>query len=333
MEALILSGGRGTRLRPLTLYQPKPLLPILNLPFLSYPCALLRGCGVRDVTICTADDLAPYRGFFAQEKKRGSSVRGSRETKELGTAGALKNAEKFLKSDLFFVFNGDVLTDIPLADMIEFHKYSGSAITIALVPVANPQAYGLILTDPNGRVDKFIEKPQHLEPSWGPPYYINAGIYLFNRTVLDLIPKGQKYSSERELFPGALEADVPMYGFKSASTYWIDIGTPEKYLEANLDVQHGKFKADLKGKTDRGGSVKVHKSAQVGDGVILGNGCKIEEGAVLENAVLLDKVRVGAGAQIQNCIIGAGASIGANASVKNARVIGNFSKITDHSIL
>ncbi len=333
MEALILTGGKGTRLRPLTLYSPKPLLPIMNVPFLSYPSALLRKAGVRDLVLCTADSLSPYQNFVRAEARRGTKVYCSRETRALGTAGAIKNAEKFIRSENFFVLNGDVLTDINLSKMMAFHAKRNSLMTIALVPVPDPTAYGLIQLDSAGKIKNFIEKPKRLKKSWKPPYYINAGIYLFNRKIFDLIPKNENCSSERQVFPDALRNKLPLYGFRAPSPYWIDIGTPDKYLEANRDVAGGKFKVKLPGQTLRGKGSRVHKTAQIRGSVILGENCVIEPHAVLSNCVLLDKIQVHESAEVENCIIGSRTIIGKRSRVQNVKIIGNHSKITPFSIL
>ncbi len=333
MQALILTGGRGTRLRPLTLYSPKPLLPIVNLPFLSYPSALLRKHGAKELVLCTADALGPYQPLIKAEARRGTTVRCSKETKALGTAGAIKNAEKFIDSEDFFVLNGDVLTDINLGEMLKLHKSRGALVTIALTPVANPSAYGLILTDKAGRIQKFIEKPKTFQKSWGPPYYINAGIYLFSRKVFDLIPKNQPYSSERELFPGILQEKLPMYGYRAKTSYWLDIGTPEKYLQANLDVLGGQFKVKLQGQSGRGSSNRIHRSAYVAKNVVMGNGCAIGANAKLSGCVLMDGVKIGDEAEIENCVIGSRAIVGPGSKVRGARILGNGSKLTPYSLL
>ena len=333
MEALILTGGKGTRLRPLTLYTPKPLLPIVNVPFLSYPSALLRKYGVDKLVLCTADALRPYRSFIKDEARRGTKVLCSKETRALGTAGAIKNAEAFIRSENFFVLNGDVLTDIDLGAMMKLHKERNAWVTIALVPVPNPSAYGLIVTDGTGRIRSFIEKPERLNKSWGPPYYINAGIYLFNRKVFGLIPKNAPYSSERELFPGALKQNLPLYGYRAKSSYWLDIGTPEKYLQANLDVLGGRFDVKLKGQSARGASNRVHRSAGASRAVIMGKGCSIGPMAKLSNCVLLDQVEIGENVELENCIVGSRVVIGGGSRIRSAKIIGHFSKLSPFSIL
>lgn len=330
MQALILSGGMGTRLRPLTLYAPKPLLPIANVPHLSYPLALLRAHGVAEAVLCTAEALGPYRPFIREEKKLGTTVRCSRETSELGTAGAIRNAEKYIKSDTFFVFNGDVLTDIDLSAMIRFHKARGAKITVALVPVENPAAYGLVLTDAQGRIRQFIEKPKELLPEWGKKFYINAGIYLFDRSVLARIPKGKKHSTERELFPGCLADGIPFYGFHADGAYWLDIGKPESYLKGNIDALD---RSRVKMRAGRGQSriapgSAVHRTAELHATAVIGKKCRIGARAQLKNCVILDGVKVEEDAVIENCVIGRGARIGRSSTVRGAQVIGDRSVLT-----
>ncbi|MBI1979401.1 MAG: NDP-sugar synthase, partial [Elusimicrobia bacterium] len=292
MQALILTGGLGTRLRPLTLYTPKPLLPIANLPFLSYPLSSLRKHSVRDVFLCTSESLIPYENFVKAESRKGTRLVCSREFRPLGTAGAIKNAQKHIDSSPFFVMNGDVLTDLDLGSMIRFHKEKESLLTIALIPVKDPSSYGLVRLDSRQRVTQFIEKPSPSNSSNHLTYLINGGIYLLEKEILDRIPKGKPFSTERELFPGALSEKIPFYGFvASPRTYWIDIGTPEKYIQANEDIRR-KTKA-----TVRDSQIKIkraiHASAQISKESVLGDGCAIGANTVVRRCVLLDHVTVG----------------------------------------
>lgn len=334
LTALILTGGLGTRLRPLTLYSPKPLLPIGNLPFLSYPLALLRGHGVREAVLCTADALKPYQKFIQSQKKLGTQVFCSQETQSLGTAGALKNAEKFIHSSPFFVFNGDVLTDINLSELLHFHKKKGALITIALIQVPNPQSYGLVITDDSGRVKKFLEKPSLDQLKEDEEYYINAGIYLFEKEVFNLIPPDKIYSTERELFPDCLSRKLDCYGYKIGnSSHWIDIGTPEKYLEANQFVIGASHSWDGSKPMRMGQKCKIDPTCSIDQDVIIGNGVKIDAQCTIKNSILSDEVIIENHCVVENCIVGNYARIEHSCVIKNVKVIGNHSKITAYSKL
>lgn len=333
--ALILSGGQGTRLRPLTLYSPKPLLPIANAPFLSYPLALLRRHGTREVVLCTSDSLKPYGPFIRDQKRLGTRVACSRETVELGTAGAVKNAEPCVQSSPFFVFNGDILSDIDLTKMARFHHERKALITVALVPVSDPTGYGLVLTRPDGRIRRFIEKPAGLRTGEKKAHLINAGMYLFSREALRLIPAGRKYSVERELFPECLKRRLPLMGFAAApSTYWLDIGTPQRYIQANEDVLVGHLKGlPMSPRPVLGQKNDIHKDAVIGEGTVIGNRCRVEAGAVLKKCVVLDGARIGEGAVLEECVIGSHARIGHHTTVRGSKIVGNHSIVTPYSRL
>jgi mannose-1-phosphate guanylyltransferase len=335
MKALILSGGKGTRLRPLALYTPKPLLPVANMPFLSYPLALLKHYGIKETILCTSDNETPYKGLFAEQKKLGMKLTCSREIKELGTAGALKNAEKHV-GDTFYVFNGDILSNLDLSAMMSFHKKNNALITIALVPVPDPSAYGLVMMNAENRVVKFIEKPSSPIQTRRNDTLINIGVYIFNKEVMDMIPAGTPCSVERELFPECLNRKLRVFGFPAApQTYWLDIGTPEKYLEANMDVIQGRLAGLTPGKPSemaRGKGSKVHASASIHDTVI-GPRSKIGPGCSVRNCVLLDGVILDEGVSLKDCVVGSGAKIGHNSIILGPGIIGNNSIITPYSKL
>lgn len=335
MQAMILSGGKGTRLRPLTIDSPKPLLPIVNTPFLSYPLALLRKHKVSEVVLCTADSIDPYKSFLASQKKLGTVVTCSREFKELGTGGAIKNAEKLTDSTTF-IFNGDVLTNINLSAMLKFHIQKKSSITISLIPVMDPSSYGLLDLDSSGKILRFVEKPNCSNQDPNKTYLINAGIYLFEREVFDLIPSGVNCSVERELFPNCLKKGISLYGFIAKDSYWLDIGRPEQYLKANLDVLTKKFFKIFK--LDRFSSIGkksvIHKTATISkENVIIGNHCRIGSESILKNCILLDHVMIGNNVQLENCIVGGWAKVGDHSVVKRSQVIGGHSIITPFSQL
>ena len=304
MQALILTGGLGTRLRPLTFNTLKPLLPISNAPFLRYPIASLRRAGVSKVLLCSSDDPAPYSELIAEEEKAGTSLICSREKVKLGTGGAIKNAEEHLKSSPFFAMNGDSLTDLDFSDMLKFHKSKKAALTLALISMEDPSQYGLVETDADSRIMKFIEKPSARGHQGRA--LINGGMYLMEREILSLIPVGSECSLERDIFPEMIRQGRPLYGYRAhVSTYWLDIGTPDKYLKGNLDVALGRMKPVLP-KSVREPIAKgsrVAPSARVAEDVILGKNCVVKENSILKNCVLLDGAIVGENETVQNCIL------------------------------
>lgn len=330
MRALILTGGMGTRLRPLTLYTPKPLLPVANTPFLGYPLSLLRKHGVHEVILCTADSEKPYKKFIGNQKRLGTSVICSREFKELGTAGALKNAQKNVGSSVF-VFNGDVLTDLNLTAMLKFHHLKKACATIAVMRVSDPSSYGLVMFEPSGKIKNFVEKPSAGEVKKN-VYYINAGIYIFEKTIFDKIPYDQRYSVERQLFPDCLKKNIPLYAFvMNSSTYWLDMGTPEKYLQANISMIKKNWLNNVE--SSIGKKSVIDKTADIEEENVIGSGCKIGEHAILKKCVLLDRVTIENNAILENCIVGSDSKIGHHTIVKNAKIIGNYSIITPFSRL
>jgi NDP-sugar pyrophosphorylase family protein len=309
MQALILTGGLGTRLRPITYNTLKPLLPLSNAPFLCYPIASLRRAGVSKVILCSSDDPAPYSDLIAEEGKAGTSVICSREKVKLGTGGAIKNAEEHLQSSPFFAMNGDSLTDLDFSKMLEFHKSKKSALTLALIPMEDPSQYGLVETDADSRILKFIEKPlagESPESFRKAPALINGGMYLMEREILDLIPSGCECSIERDIFPKMIRENWPMYGYKAGeSTYWLDIGTPDKYLQGNLDVALGRMKPVLPQSVREpiAEGILIPKSACVAEDVVIGKNCVIGENSILKNCVLLEGAIVQKNETVQNCIL------------------------------
>ncbi|MFQ5792022.1 MAG: NDP-sugar synthase, partial [Acidobacteriota bacterium] len=234
MTAVILAGGKGTRLRPLTLNTPKPIVPILDRPFLSLQIDLLRRTGISEIILSLSYQPRRIEELFGDGSKQGVKIHYTVEAKPLGTAGAVKKAEPLL-ADRTIVFNGDVLSDVDLPAVLDLHKRTEAKATIVLTPVENPSAYGLVEVERDGRVRRFLEKPGYDEITCDT---INAGIYILEPETLQYIPKGKNYSFERGFFPTLLKENVPFYAYVHRG-YWIDIGTPEKYLKAHQDILRG----------------------------------------------------------------------------------------------
>jgi len=309
-KAVILVGGEGTRLRPLTHQVPKPMVPVLNHPFLEHTLAYLKKYGIDDVVLAMS--------YLPQE----DSPRG--------TAGAVKNVEGHL-DDSFVVLNGDVFSDIDIADMMAFHRDKGAKVTIALTWVDDPCSYGMVETDASRRVERFVEKPG---PDMVASHWINAGIYIIEPEVLQHIPADSHYMFEKGLFPCLLEMGEPVYGYPS-SGYWLDMGTPRKYLTLNCDLLQGRAWSALVGFPSQdcedgvccGRDVAIHPLAGVVGPTIIGDGCRIGKDAIvrgpsvigpscrigdaasLERVVLWKDVEVGADAAVSDCILAAGVRV------------------------
>ncbi len=306
MKALLLAGGFGTRLRPLTFTRPKHLLPIANRPHIEHVFDLLLEYGVTEVILTTSYLAEAFAETVEGARARGLDVQVTYEEVPLGTAGALKNAQTEVGDDTFFVFNGDVLTDVDLEAVLSFHRDRKAEATILLTPVEDPSAFGVVPTQDDGRVTGFIEKPPRHE---APTNMINAGIYVLEPSVLARIPVAREWSAERALFPQLVSENAPIYGF-STDAYWMDVGTPDKYLRANMDAISGRF--GMVSGTDIDASVQVEEGATVSSSCV-GAGTRIERGARVEGSVLLPGVSVGAGAVVKDSILGEAVVVGAGA--------------------
>lgn len=306
----------GTRLRPLTNTRPKHLLPIAGRPHIEHVFDLLQRHGVDEVVLLTSYLAEAFETTVGQAASRGLAVHVTHEEEPLGTAGALRNAEEFASDGTFLVFNGDVLMDIDLGEVLEFHRDRGAEATIVLTPVDDPSAYGVVPTEQGGRVLGFIEKPPRDE---APTNLINAGIYVLEPSVLERIPRGEVWSAERQLFPGLVEEGARLFAV-AAESYWMDIGTPEKFLQANLDALSGRYRdaqlPELTGGSLIGEGAKIDGDAQVSSASI-GEDAVIEAGAVVEESVLMPRAVVEAGAIVRRSILGE-----ASIASKDATLIG-----------
>ena len=341
MQALILAGGKGTRLRPLTMHTPKPIVPIANRPFLLYQLELLKQADVRDVILSLSYQPQKIEDKLGDGTDHNVRLSYAVEASPLGTAGAYRNAESLIR-ETTVVFNGDVLTDIDLNDVISFHREREAAATIVLAPVPNPTAYGLVETSKEGRVERFLEKPKPEEVTCDT---INAGIYILEPRVLDYIPEGEPFMFEYGVFPQLLERGEPFYAYVWRG-YWRDIGTPASYLEANMDVLAGRVKLLDRLPEERGDkfdetaeidslscvdpSCAVKAGAQIINSIVSSN-CYIEERARIENSVVRGNSRIGTGAVVSNAIIGKGCHVGRSVTVRSGTVLGDKSVITDYS--
>ncbi len=333
MKAVIIAGGLGTRLRPLTYNTPKVIMPMANLPFIVRQIELLKRHGITKIILnlhYLSDDIFKVLG---DGKKYGVKIEYSLESQPLGTCGAVKNAEEYFDGESLLIFNGDVLTDLDLTAMIRFHRKHKSQTTIALTPVENPTAFGLVITDEAGRITRFWEKPKLEEVSHLAPFYINAGTYIIEPGLFKLVPKGKPFMFETQFFPMLLERKIPAFAFRG-DCYWIDIGNPLKYLEAHRAILEGEIKVQLLGKKLKGSHIgkgaKINSRAKVHDKVLIGENCRILASAkLLPYTSLGDRVEIGEGATLENCVVLNGAKLGAGVVVKDA-VIGRGTEIDDY---
>ena len=244
MQAIIIAGGFGTRLRPVTDFCPKPALPIMGRPFLEYQLELLKRAGIRRVVFSLMYYADRIISIFGDGTQYGMEFFYAVEEVPLGTGGGIKNCEKYIQDDLTVIFNGDVLTDLDLNDVINFHRERKAKITLTMTPVEDPTVYGVIFTDADGRVERFLEKPTREDATQNT---ISAGIYVYERDVFDHIPPNTNYSVERGLYPSMLDEGELMFGFRTEK-YWLDVGTPEKFMKAHWDLMDGKIDLPVGGK-------------------------------------------------------------------------------------
>ncbi len=335
LKAVILVGGPGTRLQPLTFSVPKSLVPVLNRPVMEHMIAYLKQFGVEDIILTLSYLPDAIRNHFGDGRDFGVRLTYCLEKDPLGTAGAVKNAGDQLDSS-FIVLNGDVFTEMDLAEMHSFHVKKKARATIALTWVDNPSAFGVVETDSGSRVQRFIEKPP---PGTATTNWINAGTYILEPEVLNYIPANQHYMFERGLFPRLLDAGEPVFGYPYRG-YWLDMGTLEQYFSLNMDFLLSKVSDPLVAVSGRDGirlgpDVIIHPSAvitapaiidrgcRIGKDVCLkgrvsiGQNCRLADGASIENAVLWDNVRVGAKARVDRCIISSDTVIGDEQDITN----------------
>ncbi|MFI5720037.1 sugar phosphate nucleotidyltransferase [Nocardia sp. NPDC051750] len=323
-EAVILVGGKGTRLRPLTLSAPKPMLPTAGVPFLTHLLSRIAEAGITRVVLGTSYKAEVFEEHFGDGADLGLQLEYVTETEPLGTGGGIRNVLPRLTADNVMVFNGDVLGGTDLRAILKTHETTRADVTLHLVRVSDPRAFGCVPTDADGRVTAFLEKTQ--DP---PTDQINAGCYVFRREYIEKIPAGRPVSVEREVFPALLTEGARVQGHVDTS-YWRDMGTPEDFVRGSADLVRGIAPSSvLPGQ--RGESL-VHEGAGIAPGALLiggtvvGRGAEVGAGARLDGAILFDGAKVEAGATVERSIIGFGARIGPRALVRDG-VIGDGASV------
>jgi mannose-1-phosphate guanylyltransferase / phosphomannomutase len=327
MKAVVMAGGQGTRLRPLTSNQPKPMLPIVGKPMMQHILALARRHGITEVVTTVQFLASVIRNYFGDGSDLGIDLSYVTEQEPLGTAGSVKNAEALL-DDRFVVLSGDSLTDIDLTQLVEFHEKNGAAVTVTLKRVENPLDFGIVITDEDGRVERFLEKP-----GWGEVFSdtINTGIYVVEREILDHVPQGEEFDFSTDLFPLLLDKGLPMFGYVT-DRHWTDVGNLEAYLRAHWEVLDRQVEVEMEGFEVSDGvwlgtGAELSPDAHVSGPAFIGENSRIEAGAqIFDHTVLGRSVVVNAGASLQRSVVHDGAYVGGNSSLRGS-VLGKNSDV------
>ncbi|MFJ3712545.1 NDP-sugar synthase [Streptomyces sp. NBC_01387] len=329
-EAILLVGGKGTRLRPLTVNTPKPMVPAAGVPFLTHQLARARAAGIDHIVLATSYLAEVFEPHFGDGSALGLHLEYVTEVEPLGTGGAIRNVAGRLRSEPgepVLIFNGDILTGLDIEALVTTHETSGADVSLHLTKVEDPRAFGLVPTDDTGRVTAFLEKPQ--TPEEIVTDQINAGAYVFTRSVIDTIPTGRPVSVERETFPQLLRSGAHLQGMVD-STYWLDLGTPQAFVRGSADLVLGH--APSPAVPGRCGdrlvldSATVAPDAKVTGGTAIGEGVVVGAGATIDGSTVLDGAVVEPGAVITDSLIGAGARIGAR-SVLTGAVVGDGARV------
>ncbi|HEY8828588.1 MAG TPA: NDP-sugar synthase [Jatrophihabitantaceae bacterium] len=323
-DAVILVGGVGTRLRPLTLSAPKPMLPTAGVPFLTHLVARIRDAGVDHIVLGTSYRAEVFESYFGDGAGFGVEMEYVVESEPLGTGGAIRNVADRLRGDTVLIFNGDVLSGVDLRALLATHADTDADVTLHLTKVEDPRAFGCVPSDPDGRVTAFLEKDPNPVTD-----QINAGTYVFRRALVDAIPTGRPVSVECETFPGLLAAGARVFGHVDA-TYWRDLGRPADFVAGSADLVLGLAPSPaLPGPTGSAlvlAGARVAASARLSGGTTVGVGATVEAGAVVDGSVLFDGAIIRAGAVVRRSAVGFGAVVGEDAVLEDA-VVGDRARI------
>ena len=348
MKAVILVGGKATRLLPLTYNTPKAVLPVLNAPFLEHVIHHLSRHQVKDIILAQGHLVQPIEGYLGDGSHFGVRLCYVIEDTPLGTAGAVKNVARYL-AETFLVLNGDTFTDLDITAMIGFHRERKAKATIAIARVDDPTSYGLIETDTEGSVTRFLEKPSRSEVTTNT---VNVGTYVLEPDVLTQIPPQTEVSIEREVFPQLLAQGKPICAY-SASAYWIDIGTPEKYLQLHHDLLSGRSSqyafasgeevligeqshvhptAQIKGPAMIGDNCSIGRNAKLTGPLVIGQGCTILEGGVINESVIWRNVRLGPRVNLKNSIVADNCRINSDSIVEGSVLGDNVTVVNNYKL-
>jgi mannose-1-phosphate guanylyltransferase/phosphomannomutase len=352
MKAVIMAGGEGTRLRPLTSNQPKPMIPLANVPMMEHIVRLLKDHGFEDIVVTVAFLANTIRTYFGDGSEFGVRMVYATEETPLGTAGSVRNAMDELKDERFLVISGDVLTDIDLSAIVRFHDERGAMATIGLKAMDNPLEFGIVIANENGEIERFLEKP-----TWGQVFSdtINTGIYVLEPEIFDFIDPGGEVDFSSDVFPKLLEEGKPLFGFV-ADGYWEDVGTLDAYVRAHQDVLDRKVEIDLPG-FEMGGGVwlgegaevdpaaavegpciisdycRVQAGAHIREYTVLGSNVNVGQDAYLERAIVHDNAYLGAGVRLRGCVIGRSSDLRKGVRADEGVVLGDECFVGEHAVL
>ncbi len=320
MKAVVMAGGFGTRIQPLTSSRPKPMLPLMNLPMMEYIMKELVSLGVEDIVVLLYYKPEVIKGYFGNGEKIGAKLTYVLPEADFGTAGAVKKAEPYL-DETFIVVSGDVVTDFDLREIVGFHEFKRSKLTIALTSVSNPLQFGIVIKDKEGKILKFLEKP-----SWGEVFSdtINTGIYVVEPEILNFIPENVPFDFSKDLFPLLMEKGIELFGFE-AKGYWRDVGNPDSYRDVHRDIFSGKVKFQIPGRVFKypqgtlflQGKCDVPETLKVKGTVVLAEGVEIGEGTVLENCVVGAGTKIGKRSEIRESILWENCTLGDDVKLRN----------------
>ncbi len=352
MKAVVMAGGEGTRLRPITSSMPKPLLPVANRPVMDHVLRLLRSHGLTEIVVTVQFLASLVRNYFGDGEDLGMSLTYATEEVPMGTAGSVKNAEAALRDDTFLVISGDALTDIDLTELVRFHRAREAMVTVCLARVANPLDFGITIVDETGRVERFLEKP-----TWGQVFSdtVNTGIYVMEPSIFEHVPAGEPVDWSADVFPVLLKEGLPVYGYV-ANGYWEDVGTHEKYLRVQADVLSGQVGVEMDGfetapgiwmcegaEVDPGAELrppvfigsyaKVEAGAELREFTVIGSNVVVKSGAFLDRAVVHDNVYIGPQTNLRACVVGKNTDVMRGARIGQGVVIGDDCLIGEEAIL
>ncbi len=342
MKAVVMAGGEGTRLRPLTSSRPKPLVPILNKPCMQHTIELLKRYGITDIVVTLYYLADEIEGYFGDGSELGVNLIYTVEDTPLGTAGSVKKAEEYLKDDTFIIVSGDALTDLDVEKALAYHKEKQSVATLVLQHVDNPLEFGVVITDDNGRIRRFLEKP-----SWGEVFSdtVNTGMYILEPSIFEYMEPDKSYDWSQDIFPQILAEEKPMFGYVLGE-YWTDVGSLQQYRQAQYEMLGGMTKLPIEGRREGGDiwigtgteidpnarligplcigkNCRVKADAHIGPDTVIGDNCLIEEGATLQKAIVWDSNYVGARSRLTGCTVCFRCTIKEDVDIQEGAVVGD----------
>ena len=342
MKAVVMAGGEGTRLRPLTSSRPKPLVPILNKPCMQHTIELLKRYGITDIVVTLYYLADEIEGYFGDGSELGVNLIYTVEDTPLGTAGSVKKAEEYLKDDTFIIVSGDALTDLDVEKALAFHREKQSVATLVLQHVDNPLEFGVVITDDNGRIRRFLEKP-----SWGEVFSdtVNTGMYILEPSIFEYMQPDKSYDWSQDIFPQILAEEKPMFGYVLGE-YWTDVGSLQQYRQAQYEMLGGMTKLPIEGRREGGDiwigagteidpnvrligplcigkNCRIKADAHIGPDTVVGDNCLIEEGAILQKAIVWDSNYIGARSRLTGCTVCFRSTIKEDVDIQEGAVVGD----------